>query len=242
MFCKNVSKATTTEKKDKKNIDRQDLRNVDINDIINMKDPIAKRELRKARYGKPGGATADKKQAFWSGDMEVPRKEGATIQEDNQGAKLLGDSWNEQKKKEWNTESVGDANIKDEKVLVTRRKLWTTISRRSAENAKGSVDAYVIGSAKPNNIFASVELPTLLHNKDLNEIQFKNPSNPKGKPIVWTKGTDGCWTGPPVPATDNGLRLDAAQARWPQRQSCGGPGRVRIHERRQRRRRHAGVD
>lgn len=203
-FTKSEAEEAHLKEKEKKNIDRQDLRNVDINDIINMKDPIARRELRKARYGKPGGATKDKKQAFWSGDMEVPRKEGATIQEDNQGAALLGKSWDEQKNKEWNTESVGDTNIKDENVLVTRRKLWTTISRRSAENAKGSVDAYVIGSAKPDNIFASVELPTLLHNENLNEIQFKNPSNPKAKPIIWTKGPDGCWTGPPVPATDNG--------------------------------------
>jgi len=65
---------------------------------------------------------------------------------------------------------------------VTGEKLWKTISQRSAENASGSVDAYVVGEARPDNVFASTELPTLLHNPNLQQIRFRDPTSPGGAP------------------------------------------------------------
>jgi hypothetical protein len=84
---------------------------------------------------------------------------------------------------------------------VTNETLWKTISRRSAENASGGVDAFVVGTAWPGNVFSDVELPTLLHNPKVNEIRFRNPNHkPPPAPVAatWKKKKDGCWHGPKI--------------------------------------------
>jgi hypothetical protein len=72
---------------------------------------------------------------------------------------------------------------------------------RSAQNAKGSVDAFVIGTARPGNVFSDVELPTLLDNPNVDTIKFRDPAKPPPAPIeqTWKRGSDGCWSGPAVP-------------------------------------------
>jgi hypothetical protein len=197
-------------------IEKNDLRNYK-DELINETDPIAKREARKAIYGKPGGHSGSKKQAFWSGggkDAAVHSHQkshhapdGYTIQEDSGGAAML-EKGNKDLKKE-SAPGAKDGWTMDQGTqgVVTNEKLWKTISRRSAENADGEVDAFVVGHARPDNVFASTELPTLLHNPKLNKIRFRNPSHkPPPAPVVseWTKGPDGCWTGDEVPGADGG--------------------------------------
>lgn len=197
-------------------IEKNDLRNYK-DEVINETDPIAKREARKAMYGKPGGASGGKKQAFWSGggkdaavsadQKSADAPEGYTIQEDGGGAKMLEKGGGDLKKESAPGAKDGWTLGQGNTGVVTNEKLWKTISRRSAENAEGEVDAFVVGHARPDNVFASTELPTLLHNPKLNKIKFRNPSHkPPPAPVVseWVKGPDGCWTGAEVPAADGG--------------------------------------
>ncbi len=99
---------------------------------------------------------------------------------------------------------------------VTGENVWRTVSRRSAENANGSVDAYVVGQGAargdPRNpaswksVFSGTELPTLLHNPNCNQINFRDPNNPGGKPTTWNRAPPspecpaGAWSGPSVPS------------------------------------------
>ena len=147
--------------------------------------------LMDAAVNQKAGGPAKRGQAFWSGGGKgAAREAGYTIQEDGGGAASL-----ETLGSDWGKENGAGSN-------VTGERLWKTISMRSAENAKGRADCFVVGSAKPDNVFASVELPTLLHNPKLNKIVFRDPSvkPPPGPPVAkWKKGPDGCWTGFAVP-------------------------------------------
>lgn len=191
-----------------KHIEDMDLRNH--RQSVNKKGSKSGKEAAKAAmFGKPGGHSKDGKgQAFWSGGgqaMEAARThdEKFTIQEDKGGAKKL-DKMNQGLVDD---EKAGGANGEDWSTehgkgsKVTRERLWKTISRRSAENAKGSVDAFVVGKAHAGNVFSKVELPTLLHNENCTEINFRDPTAPPPAPVVtsWKRQPNGCWKGPPVP-------------------------------------------
>lgn len=163
---------------------------------------VGKKAAHAATKKKPGGSTKTKQQAFWSGGgMKAAVDDGLTIQEQTGGAKQLDQMGKDGEtfagRENWKKEYGDDSKI-------TNERLWKTISRRSAENASGTVSAYVAGSAPPNNVFASVELPTLLHNDDCKVIHFYDPDHrppPKPKPVsTWKRNKkDGCWEGPPVP-------------------------------------------
>ncbi len=179
-------------------IEDMDLRNHQ-NDIINHGNPTGRNLARQAMFGKPGGATGTKGQAFWSGGdegMAAARDAGKTIQEDGGGAGALDKAGKAGQLPEWGDDAKAGSGSK-----ITNERLWKTISRRSAQNSKGSVDAFVIGKAHSKNVFSTVELPTLLHNKDVNEIKFHDPTKkPPGKPVVWKRNpTDKCWEGEAVP-------------------------------------------
>ena len=200
-----------------KHIEDMDLRNH--RQKVNKKGSKSGKEAAQAAmFGKPGGHSKDGKgQAFWSGGkpaMEAARAhdEKLTIQEDTGGAKKL-DKMNDGMVAQ---EKAGGASGEDWSVehgdgsKVSRERLWKTVSRRSAENAKGSVDALVVGKAHSQNVFSKVELPTLLHNENCTEINFRDPeykpdpndpNAPKHAPVVasWKRQPNGCWKGPPVP-------------------------------------------
>jgi len=135
------------------------------------------RERLHAMHATTGTAGGE---AFWSGSgRAAATADGYRVQEDEGGAGAL--------------ESMGDGGDAP----------WRTISRRSAENARGTTDAFVVGTARPGNVFSSIELPTLLHNPNLDTINFRDPNGGSPAPIAatWTRNaSDGCWEGPPVPA------------------------------------------
>jgi hypothetical protein len=152
-----------------------------------------------AMTGRAGGP-GPKPQAFWSGGgKDAAREQGFAIQEDQRSGAGRIEKMGPQgklftRKEDWQKE-YGDGS------MVTNERLWKTISRRSAENASGSVDAFVVGTAWPGNVFSSVELPTLLHNPKLKQIKFRNPNHkPPPAPVVaaWKKKKDGCWHGPKI--------------------------------------------
>jgi hypothetical protein len=177
----------------------------------------------------PGGATATQGQAFWSGPggPQAAHNEGKTTQEDAGGAATLqsmggaAPGW---------TQQAGAGSG------VTGENNWRTISRRSAENSSGTVDAYVVGQGTPRGdprnpqswktVFSGTELPTLLHNDKVNQINFHDPTAPAGSPpVTWTRGpkTDECpagaWSGPSVPSKPVNL---AGPGQMPQPSSCPG--------------------
>jgi hypothetical protein len=197
------------------NINQADLRNRQ-NEIINHGSPDGRRAANHARYGAPGGTTPGTNQAFWSGGRDKDtalaniRGQGYSIQEDEAGAgglERMGGAL-----PAWGSEA-GDGSG------ITGERLWRTISRRSAENASGSVDAFVVGTARPGNVFSDTELPTLLHNDNLSQINFRDPFHqPPPAPVVqsWNRGSDGCWEGGAVPGagaggSTNGFRLHGTQ-------------------------------
>jgi len=200
-----------------KHIEDMDLRNH--RQSVNKKaSKSGKEAAQAAMFGKPGGHHKDGRgQSFWSGGkpaMAAARAhdEKFTIQEDAGGAKKLDKMDPELKKQEIADGASGEdwsaEHGKGSK--VTRERLWKTISRRSAENSKGSVDAMVAGQAHAGNVFSRIELPTLLHNPNCTEINFRDPTHkhdpndpnsPKHAPIVatWARQPNGCWKGKPVP-------------------------------------------
>lgn len=153
-----------------------------------------------ACMGLPGGKTKKKGQAFWSGGdagMAAARGDGFTIQEDGGGAKALDQKGKKGKLPGWQDDTKAGKGSG-----ITNEKLWKTISRRSAENAEGTVDAFVVGTANSGNVFSTVELPTLLHNDKVDTINFRDPNHkPPPSPVsqTWKRNkTDGCWEGGPV--------------------------------------------
>lgn len=163
----------------------------------------------------PGGASGGKKQAFWSGSgKDAAKRDGGTIQEDAGGAAHLEQMGNAGQLPDWNKDDKAGAGSN-----VTNERLWKTISMRSAENASGSVDAHVVGTAWPGNVFSSVELPTLLHNPNLQEINFKDPNGGPPAPVVqsWKKNAKGCWQGGAVPSVPQ-----SPSARNPAGNPCPG--------------------
>ncbi|MBX3183723.1 MAG: DUF4150 domain-containing protein [Polyangiaceae bacterium] len=171
--------------------------------------PEGRQAIAAAMFGQPGGGP---NQAFWSGSgMRAARAQGYNIQEDAQGAGDLQAA----NLPGWEQE-LGEGSG------VSPVKAWRTISMRSAENASGTVDAFVAGTAWPGNVFSDYELPVLLHNDNLDTIHFRDPNiDPSPVVATWERGEDGCWRGPPVPnmpATDRsgnpttwpGFRLNSA--------------------------------
>ena len=202
--------------------DDQHLHDVDLRNhgaaIGQHASPAAKSMAMNAIHGVPGGPSGGKGQAFWSGGdpaMAAARRDGFVIQEDSGAAAhlaandgtLLGDSA-PGARDGW-TRPQGTAQSP-----VTKDKLWRTVSRRSAEETNANtVEAYAVGSAAPGNVFSNVELPTLLHNPNVKQINFRNPKAsqagppPVQAPIVetWTRDdATGCWHGNPTPTVDNG--------------------------------------
>lgn len=200
-YCPHEHPGKSTPGTEKK-LDELDLRKVDNKEILEKeKDPVVRRQFRLAKYGQPGNNKSGKKQAFWSGrGRHKAGQDGGTVQEDVGGANqmdkedggLLGDT--EKGKRDGWERKQGTSGI------VTKKKLWSTISRKSAENASGKVDAYVVGTAREGNVFSDVELPTLLHNPNVTEIEFKDPNHPKGAAGVtkWVRDAEGCWVGDPT--------------------------------------------
>jgi hypothetical protein len=132
-------------------------------------------------------------QAFWSGSgLAAARGQGFSVQEDRGGAQGLDAQNTAGRMPAWNGPGVNGQDA------------WRTISRRSAEDARGTCDAFVVGTARPGNVFSSVELPTLLHNPNLSTINFRDPNHaPPPAPVAqtWNRNpNDGCWEGGPVPA------------------------------------------
>jgi Domain of unknown function (DUF4150) len=179
--------------------------------------------MKAATQGAPGGSgqtvnpdgSTSRGQAFWSGSgKDVARDQGQSIQENSGGAAKLEKMGNQGTAPTWGSDANAGAGSG-----VTGEKLWKTISQRSAENASGSVDAYVVGEARKDNVFASTELPTMLHNPNLQQIRFRDPTNPGGAPVTWKKDGAGCWNGPDVPAgtspphahVNPGFKLDPAK-------------------------------
>jgi hypothetical protein len=197
-------------------IDAKDLRTPGVADPSKA-NVDGRTALEAATQGKPGGSGQKGSQAFWSGaGKQAARDQGHSIQEDSGGAAKLekmgqqpsmvtgppkpgepqpGDRDFTGRNPDWGNDSKAGAGSG-----VTGERLWSTISRRSAENANGSVDAFVVGEARADNIFSTVELPTLLHNPKLQQIRFRDPLDPGGAPVTWKKDKDGCWNGPDVPA------------------------------------------
>jgi hypothetical protein len=181
-------------------IEDMDLRNHQ-NEVINHGNAQGRKAARQAMFGQPGGATSTKGQAFWSGGdqgMAAARDAGFTIQEDGGGAGGLDKMGKAGQLPDWDKDDKAGSGSK-----ITNERLWKTISRRSAQNANGTVDAFVIGKAHSKNVFSTVELPTLLHNDKVNEINFRDPTHtPPPAPVVqsWKRNPkDGCWEGGPVP-------------------------------------------
>jgi hypothetical protein len=177
----------------------------------------------------PGGATATQGQAFWSGPggPQAAHNEGRTTQEDAGGAATLQSMGSAAPG--WTQEAGAGSN-------VTGENNWRTISRRSAENSSGTVDAYVVGQGTPRGdprnpqswktVFSGTELPTLLHNPNVNQINFHDPTAPAGAPpTTWTRGPKtpdcpaGAWTGPSVPSKEVNI---APAGAMPQPVSCPG--------------------
>src|SRR5439155_6627449 len=106
------------------------------------------------------------KYAFWSGGGRGDATaDGYKVQENEEGAGGLEKMGNAGKLPEW-----GDDTKAGKGSGITNERLWKTVSRRSAQNAHGDVDAYVVGAAHKNNVFATTELATLLHNDKVNSI------------------------------------------------------------------------
>jgi hypothetical protein len=181
-------------------IEDMDLRNRQ-NDIINHGNATGRQAARQAMFGQPGGATATQGQAFWSGGqqgMDAAHNAGFTIQEDSGGAAGLDRMGKAGQLPDWNSDAKAGSGSG-----ITNERLWKTISRRSAQNAQGTVDAFVVGKAHSQNVFSTVELPTLLHNDNVDTINFRDPTHtPPPAPVVqtWRRNkSDGCWEGGPVP-------------------------------------------
>jgi hypothetical protein len=202
-------------------IDKHDLRQVG---QPYLADPNSKAAYEAAVFGAPGGAPAGGgNQAFWSGPGKGTAPAGS-IQESGGGAATLAQMDTNKQLPAWDKENAGvtsttapdgsqvpvsyDPNYTGPITNITGENLWKTISRRSAENATGSVDAYVVGASGPNNVFSSTELPTLLHNNnDLRQINFRDATTgaPVGSWIRHDPSVDcpsGKWTGPEIPATN----------------------------------------
>jgi hypothetical protein len=203
-------------------IEANDLRNAGTSTpgLANRQGQMA---LKAATQGQPGGSgqtvnpdgSTARGQAFWSGSgKDVARDQGQSIQENSGGAAKLEKMGNQGTAPEWGKDDKAGAGSG-----ITGEKLWKTVSRRSAENASGGVDAWVVGEARKDNVFASTELPTLLHNDKLQQIRFRDPENPSGPPVTWKKDKAGCWNGPDVPAgtvpphkyVNPGFKLDPAK-------------------------------
>jgi hypothetical protein len=141
-----------------------------------------------------GGAAAGAGSAFWcGGGRKDARDAGFSAQEDAGGAsglEKMGGSGH--LPGEWSDKG----HPKDSR--VTQERLWKTISRRSAENARGTVTAFVKPYVHRNNVFASVELPTLLHNPNVQQIKFQAPEQ------LWHRNPPdehcraGRWNGPRI--------------------------------------------
>ncbi len=141
--------------------------------------------------------------------MGAARAQGYNIQEDAQGANDLQNA----NLPGWEQELGAGSG-------VSPVRAWRTISMRSAENASGSTDAFVAGTAWPGNVFSDYELPVLLHNDNLDTIRFRDPNaiDPATgeSPVVatWDRGSDGCWRGGPVPNMPATAR-DGSPTTWP---------------------------
>lgn len=152
----------------------------------------AKEQAALAMDGHEGGG---KGFAFWSSDAgrAAAAKKGFKIQEDVEGAGGLEAHGKKNQLPDWQDDQKAGAGSK-----ITNERLWKTISRRSAEKAHGQVDAFVEGGANRNNVFATIELPTLLHNKKVKEIKF-HPSETSWKRDPPSKDCpSGKWKGPPI--------------------------------------------
>lgn len=163
---------------------------------------VGKRAYAAAVHGVPGGKQSEREQAFWSGagrKLIVDDKHPDYMaQEHGGGAKTL-DAMGKRKELSGWTESKPFSEDGEDSG-ITNERIWKTISMRSAENASGEVSAFVAGGqAVPKNVFASVELPTLLHNDKVKAIHFKNPDKPNDPPITWRRNAKGCWEGEAVP-------------------------------------------
>lgn len=186
------------------------LQHIEDNDLRNgyNKEKANKRGRGMANaacFGLPGGKNSKKGQAFWSGGKAAVKTvrefddkgEKFTIQEDGGGAKTLDQKGEKGKLPGWKDDTKAGKGSG-----ITNEKLWKTISRRSAENADGTVDAFCAGTAPAGNVFSSVELPTLLHNDKVDKIRFRNPNHkPPPAPVEqeWNRNKkDGCWEGGPV--------------------------------------------
>jgi hypothetical protein len=161
--------------------------------------------------GAPGSAGTSKGQAFYSGSGRAAATAGGyAIQEDSGGAKALETNPVASGPGAWSKPDTPGSNI-------TGENLWKTISQRSAENANGTVQAFVVGQGGPrgnpstnphawDTVFSTTELPTLLQNPNCKQIDFTDPDT--GKPAgSWTKGSptpdcpSGAWSGPTIPST-----------------------------------------
>ncbi len=166
---------------------------------------VGKKAYQAAVHGIPGGSQSEREQAFWSGSgfAHASKKDsGYMVQEQGGGAKELNAMNN---RKELNQDRDGKKDTtfysKDgEDSGISNERIWKTISMRSAEKSAGEVTAFVGGGqAAPGNVFASVELPTLLHNDKVKVIHFKNPDKPDEPAISWRRNEKGCWVGDEVP-------------------------------------------
>lgn len=194
--------------------------------------PVGKEAAKAAMDGQEGG------EAFWSGEktgLAKLREKGFKAQEDAvdkdgnaDGANKLGTMqkenqlphYKETKKDPVTNQEILGPDGKPQLVemgegsKVTNTILWTTISRRSAQNAKGDVQAFVVGTAASGNIFSSIELPTLLHNDKVDKVVFHDPEGPPPDPVEWNRSKeDGCWRGKPTTARGDkpGFKLHPTQ-------------------------------
>jgi hypothetical protein len=140
------------------------------------------------------------KYAFWSGGGRGDATAaGYKVQENEEGAGGLEKMGNAGKLPDWSDDSKAGSGSG-----VTNERLWKTVSRRSAQNAHGDVDAFVVGAAHKNNVFATTELPTLLHNDKVNSINFHKGGG------AWTRSPPskdcpaGAWSGGPVSGSRGG--------------------------------------
>jgi hypothetical protein len=220
-YCPDASKTAPPGMQE--DIDKHDLRQVG---QPYLADANSKAAYDAAVFGAPGGAGPNgQTQAFWSGaGKDTAVAQGRAIQEGGGGAQTLDQMGKANQLPAWDKENAGvtsttapdgsqvpvsyDPNYKGPITNITGENLWKTVSRRSAENATGSVDAYVVGMSGPNNVFSSTELPTLLHNKnDLRQIVFRDAKtgDPVGSWIRHDPSVDcpsGKWTGPDIPASN----------------------------------------
>ena len=182
------------------------IEQLETDDLRNYSDAnasaLGKEVYEHAVHGIPGGSMSEREQGFWSGagkGLIVENEHPEYVpQEHIGGAKALNEMGAAGKLKGNRTDSTAYSEGADSG--ITNERIWKTISMRSAENASGAVSAFVAGGqATPKNVFASVELPTLLHNDNVKVIHFRNPDRPKDKPITWSRNEVGCWVGEAVP-------------------------------------------